>query len=187
MNLRNTEHRYGALAQLLHWSIVALVIVQFVLAEIADDLPTGLEKLATLARHKSVGITILGLAALRLLWRLTNPTPTLAPSTPAWQRVAARASHVGLYALLLLQPLTGWLMSSAKNYPVSWFGIVTLPDLVAPSESLFETMEEVHEFGATALAALAIVHAAAALKHHFIDRDDVLRRMLPWSGPGANR
>ena len=187
MRFRNTEHRYGALAQLFHWSIVALVIVQFALAEIAEELPIGLDKLATLARHKSVGITILGLAVLRLLWRLANPMPAPPSSTPAWQRRAARASHVGLYVLLFVQPLTGWLMSSAKNYPVSWFGLVTLPDLVAPSQSLFETLQDVHEAGATALAALAIVHAAAALKHHFIDRDDVLRRMLPWPGPGTKQ
>jgi cytochrome b561 len=81
--------------------------------------------------------------------------------------------------LLLLQPVTGWLMSSAKNYPVSWFGLVTLPDLVAPSERTFELMHATHEFSAKLLLVLASVHAAAALKHHFIDRDDVLRRMLP--------
>ncbi|HSN71527.1 MAG TPA: cytochrome b [Steroidobacteraceae bacterium] len=180
MQLRNTEYRYGAVAQLLHWSIVALVIAQFVLAEIAEDLPTGLEKLATLARHKSVGITILGLAVLRLAWRAINKTPAPPPQMPGWQRVAARISHVGLYALLFVQPLTGWLMSSAKNYPVSWFGAVTLPDLIAPSERLFEVFEEAHEIGATLLFVLAGIHAAAALKHHFVDRDDVLRRMLPW-------
>jgi cytochrome b561 len=187
MKIRNSRTRYGALAQLFHWVIVALVIVQFVLAEIASDLPTGLDKLATLARHKSVGITILGLAVLRLIWRMTNPTPALPSSTPPWQRLGARLSHAGLYALLFLQPLTGWLMSSAKNYPVSWFGLIGLPDLVAPSQDVFETMQDLHELGATLLAALAIVHAVAALKHHFIDRDDVLRRMLPWSGPGAKR
>lgn len=182
MHLRNTADRYGALAQLLHWTIVALIITQFVLAAIADDLPAGLEKLAVLARHKSVGITILGLAIVRLIWRLFNPPPALPSTVPGWQRTSARATHIALYALLFFQPLTGWLMSSAKNYPVSWFGLVALPDLIEPSESGFDLLHEAHEAGATLIIALAVLHAAAALKHHFLDRDDVLRRMLPLRG-----
>jgi len=179
MKIRNTTTDYGAIARLLHWVIVALVIVQFVLAAIAANLPNGLDKLVILARHKSFGITILALACLRIVWRAVNPTPALPVGTPPWQRLAARISHMGLYAFLLLQPLTGWVMSSAKNYPVSWFGLVTLPDPVAPSEWLFDLMHETHEISARLLLVLATVHAAAALKHHFIDRDNVLRRMLP--------
>jgi len=182
MHLRNTVDRYGALAQLLHWTIVALIIVQFVLAAIADDLPAGLEKLAVLARHKSVGITILGLAILRLIWRLFNPPPALPSPMAAWQRISARATHIALYALLFCQPLTGWLMSSAKNYPVSWFGLVALPDLIEPAENRFDLLHEAHEVGATLIIVLAVLHAPAALTHHFVDRDDVLRRMLPLRG-----
>ena len=111
MQLKNDESRYGVVAQLFHWTIVVLIIVQFILANRADDLPRGAAKIAVLARHKSFGITILGLALLRLVWRWLNPVPAEPMDTPRWQRIAARASHIGLYVLLLITPLAGWLMS----------------------------------------------------------------------------
>ena len=179
MKLTNDSSRYGLVAQLFHWAIVVLIVAQFVLAKKADALPLGAAKLATLAQHKSVGITILGLAILRLTWRLLGSTPSLPDSTPAWQRRAAHFSHFLLYGLLLVIPVLGWLMSSARNFPVSWFGLVTLPDFIEPNRAAYEFLHDAHEFAAMLLAALALLHVAAALKHHFIDRDDVLRRMLP--------
>ena len=143
------------------------------------SLPLGPQKVAVLAFHKSFGITILGLATLRLLWRLVDraPAPLL---MPAWQLVASRISHYSLYALLFAMPLSGWLMSSASNYPVAWFGLVQLPDFVMPDAELKRELKELHEGMATVLIALAVVHVAAALKHQFLDRDDLLYRMLPW-------
>jgi cytochrome b561 len=179
MSLMNTAKRYGWVPQLLHWLVVALLVVQFLLAEAADELPTGMEKLAMLARHKSVGLTILAFALVRVAWRLFDRPPPL-PPMPAWQRVAATTSHWGLYALLFALPLTGWMMSSAANYPVSWFGLFQLPDLVAPSKPLQETLHEVHEVLAGTLLFLAGLHLLAALKHQFVDRDGLLGRMLPW-------
>ena len=171
MHLKNTLTRYGAVAQLFHWAIVALVITQFVLARRAEGL-SPVAKIGVLATHKSVGITILGLALLRLTWRLFNPV---------WQDRAAHVSHFLLYALLFITPVLGWLMSSARNFSVSWFGLVQLPDFIAPNRATYETLHEAHEIMAYSLAGIAIVHAAAALKHHFFDRNDVLRRMLPVS------
>lgn len=179
MQLKNSLSRYGAIAQLFHWAIVILVVTQFVLAKRADDLPRGLAKLAVLAQHKSVGITILGLALLRLAWRLFNPVPPVPPNTPRWQQFAAHGSHFLLYALLLIIPVLGWLMSSARSFSVSWFGLFTLPDFIEPSTAAFDFLHAAHETLAKVLAALALLHIAAALKHHFIDHDDVLRRMLP--------
>ncbi len=176
MPLQNTSERWGGLSKGLHWLVVLLVLAQFALARIAGNLPLGLEKLATLARHKSIGITILGLAVLRLLWRYLSPGPAL----PAMQRRVAAGTHVALYAVLFAIPLSGWLMSSARNYPVSWFGLLQLPDLVAPGEAAFRFWRASHEWLTGALLALAALHALAALKHHFVDRDDVLRRMLPF-------
>ena len=181
MQLKNTGARYGAVAQLFHWAIVALVITQFVLAKRADGL-SPVAKIGVLATHKSVGITILGLALLRLAWRLFNPVPPQPPGVPGWQQRAAHVSHFLLYALLFITPVLGWLMSSARAFSVSWFGLVTLPDFIAPDKAAFETLHAAHEFMAISLGVLAIVHAAAALKHHFFDRDDVLRRMLPAPG-----
>ena len=180
MHLKNTLTRYGAVAQLFHWAIVALVITQFVLASRAEGL-SPVAKIGVLATHKSVGITILGLALLRLTWRLLNPVPPLPAGTPRWQDRAAHVSHFLLYALLFITPVLGWLMSSARNFSVSWFGLVQLPDFIAPNRATYETLHEAHEIMAYSLASIAIVHAAAALKHHFFDRNDVLRRMLPVS------
>ena len=185
MQVRNTPLRWGAVSQLLHWLVVALVITQFVLASLAEDLAPGMAKLGLLARHKSVGITILGLALLRLAWRLGQPVPALPSGMPRWQRGLATGTHHLLYALLLAMPLSGWLMSSARNYPVSWFGLVQLPDLIAPGEHAFEALRATHGTLAALLAATALLHLAGALKHHFVDRDDVLRRMLPFMRPRA--
>lgn len=178
MHLKNTLTRYGAVAQLFHWAIVALIITQFVLALRAKGL-SPVAKIGILATHKSIGITILGLALLRLAWRLFNPVPPLPPGAPRWQERAAHVSHFLLYALLFITPLLGWFMSSARAFSVSWFGLVTLPDFIEPNKAAFETLRDVHKFMAYSLATIAIVHAAAALKHHFVDRNDVLRRMLP--------
>jgi cytochrome b561 len=179
MHLKNSLERYGVVAQLFHWTIVVLIVTQFVLANKAGNLPLGAAKIATLAQHKSVGMTIFGLAILRLIWRWLNPVPPLPPGTPGWQRVAAHASHWALYGLLLIIPLFGWLMSSARNFSVSWFGIFTFPDLIAPNRPRYEFFHDAHEALATVLFCVAILHIAAALKHHLINRDNVLRRMLP--------
>lgn len=179
MGLRNTPERYGSVAQALHWLVVLLLIGQVAVGKIAKEMPDGFDKLVLLARHKSVGITILALAAIRLAWRLFDRPPP-PPPMPRWQRVASRATHWAFYVLLFAMPLTGWMMSSASNYPVSWFGLVQLPDFVAPDRELKHLFEEIHETLAKTLIALALLHVAAALKHHFVDRDGLLQRMLPW-------
>jgi cytochrome b561 len=178
MPARNSPVRYGWVAQVLHWGIVAMLIVQVTLGKIADELPVGLERLVLMSRHKSLGITILGLAAIRLAWRFIDPPPPL-PSMPRWQEVAARLNHWALYALLFALPVTGWLTSSAANRPASWFGLVQLPDFVAPDEGLKEAFEEAHELLVNVLFALAALHVGAALKHQILDRDGLLFRMLP--------
>ena len=181
MTLRNTPARWGAVSQFLHWLIVVLIIAQVILANIAEDLPIGMKKLAMYARHKSIGITILGLAVLRLLWRLGNPTPPLPTTLKSHERVLANLTHAGLYILLFAQPLTGWMMSSARGFPVSWFGFLQLPDLVPKNDALYNAMKETHDTLALALYAIVFLHVAAALKHHFMLKDDVLRRMLPFT------
>jgi cytochrome b561 len=163
----------------LHWAVAALIVAQFVLAERAEDLPLGIAKIETLATHKSVGLTILGLAVLRVLWRLIVPPPALPAAVPRWQARASAATHWALYALLFALPLTGWLFSSAASFSVSWWNFVQLPDLVGPDEGLAEILEETHEILGIGLLVLVGVHVAAALKHQFVDRDGVLLRMIP--------
>ena len=186
MTFRNTTNSWGALSKALHWLIVLLIINQWVIAERADALPLGLAKLQVLAWHKSFGITILGLAVIRLLWRWMNPTPDLRAETKPWERVLAKLTHVLLYALIFAMPLTGWMMSSAKNFPVSWFRLFQLPDLVQPDEAMFHRMQDLHHLLFKILVGVALLHIAGALKHHFVDRNDVLKRMLPFGGKSEN-
>jgi cytochrome b561 len=181
MTIRNTTVRWGHVSQFLHWLIVVLLIVQVTLASIADDLPLGMKKLAMLARHKSVGITILGLVVLRLLWRWMNPTPELPDTLKPHERVLANLTHAGLYILLFAMPLSGWMMSSARGFPVSWFGFIQLPDLVPKNKPLYDVLLETHETLAWALYTIVFLHVVAALKHHFMLKDNVLRRMLPFT------
>jgi cytochrome b561 len=181
MAIRNTTARWGHVAQFLHWLIVALIILQVILANIAEDLPLGMKKLAMFARHKSVGITILGLAVIRLAWRWANPTPELPTTLKPYERALAGLTHGGLYILLFAMPLTGWMMTSARGFPVSWFGFFQLPDFVPKNDSLYNAMKETHDTLALALYAIVFLHVAAALKHHFMLKDDVLRRMLPFT------
>jgi len=181
MTLRNTPRRWGALAQLLHWLVVLLIIAQFTLATLFDDLPAGAKKLTLLARHKSIGITILMLALLRLVWRTRSPGPALPDTLKPYERTLARLTHVLLYVFLFAVPLSGWLMSSARGFPVSWFGFFQLPDLVPKNKTLYEALVETHETLAWCLYAIVFLHVVAALKHHFIHKDDVLRRMLPFN------
>jgi cytochrome b561 len=181
MPIRNTTARWGALAQLFHWTIVALILVQLVLANQYNHLPLGMAKLGVIARHKSVGITIFLLAVLRLAWRLMNPVPPLPDTLKPYERVLAHITHFALYAIILVMPITGWIMSSARNFPVSWFGLVQLPDLVGQNKALYEAMHETHDILAGTLIAVAVLHVLAALKHHFILKDDTLRRMLPFT------
>ncbi len=189
MDLKNTTTRYGAISQAVHWLIVALIIVQYVLAQLAEAAgheraahpAAALQQLALLARHKSVGLTIFALAVLRLLWRWYSPPPRFPAAMPRWQVNSAKLTHYAFYALLMLLPMSGIVMSAASNYPLSYFGLFTIPNVVAPDETLKDIMKERHEMLFNILVVVAVVHVGAALKHHFVNRDDVLRRMLPWT------
>jgi cytochrome b561 len=180
MPSQGSSGRYTAVAQAFHWIIAALIVSQFVLGHMGADLPNGMHKLALLARHKSFGMTVLMLAILRLLWRLKNPPPELPAGMSPLERMIARATHVAFYVLLFAMPLTGWMMSSAKNYAVSWFGLFTWPNLIGKNEAAFDALRATHEILSDVLFAIAVLHILAALKHHFWNKDDVLLRMLPF-------
>jgi cytochrome b561 len=182
MTFRNTTRTWGALSKALHWIIVLLILNQWVVAQRAEALPLGGAKLQAIALHKSLGMTILALAIVRLVWRWLNPVPSLDGLARGWERMLAHVSHFLLYALIFAAPITGWLMSSARNFPVSWFGLFQFPDLVAPDKGLYELLRDLHGLAFAALVVVALLHVAGALKHHFIDKNEVLRRMLPFVG-----
>ena len=181
MTFRNTTRSWGALSKALHWLIVLLIINQWIIAERAEAL-TGFAKLKALGYHKSFGMTILMLAIIRLVWRWMNPVPDLRAETKPWERALAKISHVLLYGLIFAMPITGWLMSSAKTYSVSWFNLFAFPNLVGKNDRVYHLMNDLHHLLFAALVIVAALHIAGALKHHFIDKNDVLKRMLPFGG-----
>ncbi len=170
--------RHAASLIVLHWLIALLVLANLALGLYVSDLRLSPTKLQLIAYHKWIGMTVLLLVLPRLLLRFIRPAPPPLPG-PAWQRKAAAATHGLLYVLMIAVPMTGWLMSSAKGFPVVMFGAVQLPDLVGKSEALGDFFEEAHEWLTNGLLALVLLHVAAALKHHLIDRDATLARMLP--------
>lgn len=173
-------HRYTRTAIWLHWLIAALIVAGFSLGVTMVDIP-GLTptKLKYFSWHKWLGVTVFALACLRLLWRLMHPAPPYLDSMPAWQRTAASATHYLLYVLIIAIPLSGYFYSLAAGVPVVYLGIVPLPVLIGPDPELKTILKQVHYVLNVTLLAAVVLHVAAALKHHFIDRDDTLKRMLP--------
>ncbi len=183
-----TQTQFSALAKWLHWLVAGLILTQYILSELAERAEhAGLivKQLGIVANHKSIGMTILALAILRLGYRVFNPPPPLPDEMPKWQTWGSHASHILLYAFLFALPITGWLMSSAYAYTVSWFNLFALPDLIAANKATANWLGTLHFRLADALALLAFLHIAAAIKHHVVDKDDVLRRMLSMSSVTA--
>jgi cytochrome b561 len=176
------QRRYTGVARLFHWSIAGLILFQVPLAYYMIDLPLSPAKLENYALHKSIGLTILALTAARLGWRWLKPPPPLPASLSVTQRRLAKLTHAVLYVITFAMPLTGWLGSSAANFPVSVFGWFTMPDLVAPNAELHERLELAHRLLAYTLFTTFTLHAGAALYHQFVLRDGVLAAMLPGSG-----
>lgn len=171
--------RYDDVAIGLHWLIAVAVIGSFALGLYMVELPLSPLKLKIYAWHKWAGVTIFLVVLARLGWRLLHRPPAPPAAMPAWQHKAAEATHVLLYLLMFVVPLSGWLMSSAKGFQTVWFGVLPLPDLLDKNKELGDLLQQVHKMLNFGMAALVIAHLGAALKHHFVDRDDVLTRMLP--------
>jgi len=180
MWLRNDAIQYGALAKLLHWLMFLLLIGSFVLGFSMVDMPISPKRLLWYSYHKWIGVTIFLLVIVRFGWRLISPPPP-PPRIPHWQRSLAQAVHAGLYALLFAIPLSGWVTSSAYGFKTVYLKMIPLPDLVAKNKVLAKQLSEVHELLGFALLTLVTLHVVGALKHHLIDRDATLKRMLPFA------
>jgi len=183
--LRNASDSWGAPAKLFHWVMAALILAQIALGLMAANWRLSPTKIELFFWHKSTGMLILALVALRLLWRLANPTPLLPPGMAAWERAAARLSHLLLYALMIALPVTGWIVNSASNVPFRIFWLIPLPAIVAPDEPTADLVAWVHGGLAALLGLVLVAHIGAALRHHFVKRNTVLIRMLPgtWRTP----
>ncbi|EHL29049.1 cytochrome b [Legionella drancourtii] len=177
MQIKNSITRFGVVAIALHWIIAVLIIALLVLGLYMVPLPFSLAKLKFYGWHKEYGFLVLFLAIFRFIWRLSNTNPEL--ELPWLEKLAARSMHWAFYGFMLAMPITGWLITSAAGLPASFFGWFTLPNLIAPNEQQRILFEWVHEWLGYVLIAAICLHFAAALKHHFINKDDILRRMLP--------
>jgi cytochrome b561 len=180
--IENTDHRYGSIAILFHWSMVLLVVGLLALGLYMATLPDvgfNTNKVTLVLYHKEFGVLALVLLATRLSWRVTHILPRLVEQLPDWQKIAARFVHLCFYGLLFALPITGWFMSSAAGIPVSFFGLFMLPDFVHRDGGLFQGYMAVHKWLGYLLILFIFVHAGAALRHHFVFEDDTLRRMLP--------
>ena len=179
MPVKNTREQWGSVSKVLHWVVVLLILMMAWIGLRMGDMPSGPDKIASYALHKSAGITILVLVLLRIGWRLHAGAPDAVPGAPRWQERIASLTHLALYALLLAMPLSGWILNSASGFPLQWFGLVNLPAIAGKDNDLHELAEGIHEWLFWAMVTLVVLHAAAAFYHHLFVRDATLIRMLP--------
>lgn len=176
--MHTDSSRYTATAIALHWLIALLIISGFTLGQIMVDMKFSPAKLQYFSWHKWIGITVFLLALVRIAWRLTHKPPPPLPGQPAWQLRAAEIAHLMLYVLMVVIPLTGWLYSSAAGFKTVYLGLLPIPDLIGKSAEYKDLLRDVHWALNALLALLVLTHIGAAIKHHVINRDDTLRRML---------
>jgi cytochrome b561 len=169
--------RYTRTAITLHWLVAVLIVGTLAVGWLMTDLPVSPVRVRIYNYHKWLGVTVLMMAIIRGLWRLAHSPPPLL-SMPAWQRLGAHGLHVTLYILMFSQPLTGWIYSNAAGYQIIYLRLIQLPNLVERSKPAADAFRQIHGVLAWALAILVTLHILAALKHHLIDRDATLRRML---------
>ena len=170
---------YTKTAKVLHWLMAILLFGLLALGFYMHDLPLSPEKLKLYSWHKWAGVTAFLLLAVRLLWRVTHRPPALPDSMPKLMQLAAHAGHLMLYGLMIAIPLSGWLMSSAKGFQTVYFGVLPIPDMLDKNKEIGDLLALVHKSLNLLFVAVLAGHIGAALKHHFIDKDDILTRMLP--------
>lgn len=170
---------YTAVAKSLHWLMALLILAMLTLGFYMTDLPLSPDKLQLYSWHKWAGVSVFFLVWLRLAWRLMFPPPALPSEVSNTLKFAAHAGHWALYALMIVIPLTGWLMSSAKGFQTVWFGVLPLPDLLGKDKELGRQLAQLHEALNVGLLLLIAGHTAAAFWHHWVHKDNTLRRMLP--------
>lgn len=177
ISFKNTAEKFGLTARAFHWLIAVLILMLLMMGYQMGTLPMGPDKLWVIGLHKSLGITVLALGIMRLIWRILNAPPPALPSHAKWEKILAKTIHGVFYLSIIGMPLSGWIMSSASEYPVTFFGWFNMPSIVAKNHDLAEAMEEVHELFALGLMGSVALHIAGALKHRLIDKDDTLKRM----------
>lgn len=180
MGLTNTKYRYGNLSIALHWLMFLLLVGVYACIELRELFPKGSDpRNALKAWHFTLGLTVFALVWLRLALRLFQITPAIDPPVPGWQNIVSKTVHFTLYALMIGMPVAGWLILSGEGKPIPFYGI-ELPALMTENKALAESIEEVHETAGKIGYFLIGLHTVAALYHHYLVRDNTLRRILPW-------
>lgn len=175
-----TSQHYHPLRVGTHWLTLLLLIAVYALIELRDIFPKGSDaRQAMKTWHFMLGLSLFGLVFVRLALRRWFRAPPIDPAPAAWQQSLAAAMHVALYAFLIMMPLLGWLTLSAKGQPVPFFGL-EWPALISPDKALGKRLEDLHEVIGSIGYVFVGLHASAALFHHYVMRDDTLRRILPW-------
>ena len=170
--------RYTLTARLLHWLIATAIMTSVVIAIISDGLPLTPHKIHLINYHKWSGLTVLWLLIVQIVWRLAHPPPDFPVTLAAWERNTALATHWIMYLLIAATPVLGWWLSSTSGFPLKYLGLILLPDLAEKNQTIAELIAPIHSATAWILIGLVALHVTAALKHHWLDHDDVLRRMI---------
>jgi cytochrome b561 len=179
MSFRNTRNSYGSIAKAFHWLIAFMIIGMISVGVIMTEMLPSPEKFQLYGYHKATGVIVFFLVLLRLLWRLINTNPALPKTLTPWHKRVAKLSPIALYALIIIMPISGFIMSDAGGHPISMFGLFTLPDLIEKNADLSKAAQLVHYYAAFILSGLIVSHVLAALYHHYILRNVILVRMLP--------
>ncbi len=173
------DQRWSYGLQVIHWLMALMIIGMMIVGWIAASLSFSPLKVELFFWHKSVGILLLGLVIVRIVWRLFERRPAWPAAMPIWERWAARTAHTALYGLMIVTPLSGWVINSAAKIPFKVFGIWTLPSIVSPDEAIQTLAEQIHLGCFILFAAVLALHTAAAVRHHFFLKDNVLEGMTP--------
>jgi len=177
--LKNSPEKYGTISKILHWGIALLVLALIALGWYMTSLDYYHPwRHRTLSLHKSVGVLVFILFMIKILWLIKNPTPKISDKLKKWERIAAWIVHKFLFAIICILPITGYIMSTSSGSSISFFGMFEIAPLFTAGENARDISENIHEIIAYSTLAVAILHIAAALKHHFIDKDDTLKKML---------
>ena len=183
MAVYNSAKEWGSVSKALHWSLFVLVLAQIAMGILIYSLDNDVQEdfnllLAIWPYHEGIGLTVLPVALAAFVWRLRNvrPDPVLMPH---WQQVVSRATHESIYVLMILLPLVGMVRTQAYGFPITYFGLFQFPKFMEKSDSILEITTQMHRGMAVVLTCLLVLHIAAALKHHYIDKDVTLVRMLP--------
>ena len=178
MSLGNSATHWGQVSRLLHWSMAIAIIFMFGLGATMINMRLSPLKLDMFMLHKSVGILLLATVAIRIIWRLLNPAPRPIHSLSKPQRATVLAGQLLMYALMVCIPISGWVINSAANFPLQWFGLFEVPPIAQPSLDTEEYAKTAHLILVCTLGVIVLIHTTAALRHHFIQKNDVLKRMF---------